>query len=308
MEFGKVPDPGKIDLSLPPDDPMTEDGLRHWRSAADQPLTIYVGGTNWGTKEWIGKLYPKKTKDKDLLVHYTRQFNTIELNALFYNLQPPSVIEKWAAMAPDHFRFCPKFLNTISHTRQLENVQPETGMFINHMRHFGKKLGPSFLQLSDRFAPERAPFLQNYVRHLPRDFRTCIELRHEDWYRPGRSPVIQETWNMFRDLGIGTVITDTSGRRDVLHMRLTAPLAFIRFVGNNGHPTDFLRMDDWALRLRQWIDRGLREIYFFIHSHNESHSPDLALYAVEQFNKICGAGLQPPILRNGGQPENLSLF
>lgn len=320
MEFGKVDDPGKIDFSLPPDDPLTDELFSRLVPGNQQPLRVYVGGTNWGTKDWVGTLYPKKTKEKDFLAHYTRQFNTIELNTLFYNLQSKSVIEKWALTAGDNFLFCPKFLNTISHTRQLENVRPETDAFIDHMQYFGTKLGPSFLQLSDSFVPERATVLQQYVRQLPRDFRVCVELRHEDWFgtggyaqapggrNPARTVAVRDTRQLLTDLGIGSVITDTSGRRDVLHMTLTAPFAFIRFVGNNGHPTDFARLDEWALRLKRWIDKGLREIYFFIHSHHELHSPELARYAVERFNRVCGTRLAPPVLSNGGQPENLSLF
>jgi hypothetical protein len=91
-------------------------------------------------------------------------------------------------------------------------------------------------------------------------------------------------------------------------MKLTAPRAFIRFVANNNHPTDRQRLDAWALRLRHWISKGLREVYFFVHSHNELHSPELAHYAIGRFNAECGAGLRLPQLANGGQPENLSLF
>ena len=310
MEFGKVSDAGNINFSMPDDDPST-DALFSRLIPDDQPVKIYVGGTNWGTKGWVGGLYPRKTKEKDFLAHYTRQFNTIELNALFYNVQPGEVIERWASVAGEQFRFCPKFSNTISHTLQLENAQRDTDLFIRQVEHFGKRLGPSFLQLSDRYGPDRAARLQHYLRQIPADFRFCLELRHEDWFRTGGMPgagAVQDTWELLRSLGIGAVITDTSGRRDVLHMILTAPLAFIRFVGNNLHPTDFTRIDAWAVRLKNWIGKGLREIYFFIHSHDELHSPELAHYAVERFNQVCGVGLRLPQLLNGGEPENLSLF
>lgn len=302
MDFGKLDDISSVDFSLPPDHRITDELFARLGDQPKGPLNIYVGCAKWGRKDWIGKLYPKGTKEKDFLEHYVRHFNSIELNALFYNLQPKSIIQKWASLAGGHFRFCPKFTDVISHRQQLENADRETGLFIDHMLQFGQKLGPAFLQLSDRFAPNRLDILQQYVRALPRDFKTCVELRHEDWF--GETEAAREINSLFRELGIGTVITDTSGRRDCLHMKLTAPFAFIRFVGNNLHPSDFVRIASWADRIKTWIDKGLREIYFFIHSHEELHAPELCRYAVEQFNKKCGAALKPVQLLN----KNLELF
>lgn len=310
MEFGKVTRVEDVGFLLPPDDPMTPELLKGIATATNEPVRLHVGCTQWGNKEWIGKIYPKGTKDKDFLASYVKQFNCIELNTLFYNLQPRSVIERWASIAGEGFRFCPKFSNTISHTKQLRNARQETDLFIDHVQHFGPTLGYSFLQLSDSFGPDRADVLLDYVRQLPRNFHVCVELRHESWYAgnaSSRLPGVQTVWTTFRELGVGAVITDTAGRRDCLHMKLTGPVAFIRFVGNNLHPTDFARIDAWADRLKTWIDQGLREIYFFLHSPHELYAPNLARYAVEQFNRICGTSLKPPQLISD-QPKNLTLF
>ncbi len=293
MEFGRLDDISQIDFSLPPDDGMTQKLFTGLKDKKKGQTKLYLGCAKWGRKDWIGKLYPKGTKEKDFLQHYTHHFNSIELNTLFYHLQPKNIIERWASLADKDFRFCPKFSNTISHILQLNNADQATDLFIDHMQHFGSRLGYSFLQLSDRFAPNRADLLHRYLQSLPRDFKTCVELRHEDWF--GRS---DEIFHIFSELGIGAVITDTSGRRDCLHMKLTAPVAFIRFVGNNLHPTDFTRIASWAERISTWMDKGLDEIYFFIHNHEEANSPELCRYAVEQFNEKCNAGLKPVNLLN----------
>ena len=250
MEFGKVQQPERVNFFLPPDDVTTEELLGDLEKEPKAALRLYVGATRWRIKEWVGSVYPKKTKEKDFLSQYVRQFNSIELNAMWYNLQPTDTIEKWAVLADDDFRFCPKFSNTISHELQLNNAEKDTDLFVDHMRHFGRKLGPSFLQLSDGFGPDRSSLLHAYLQRLPRDFPACVELRQESWFT---QPARQVTWDLFRELGIGTVITDTSGRRDVLHMRLTAPVAFIRFVSNSGHPTDTPRIDAWAERISSWV-------------------------------------------------------
>src|ERR1700759_4770073 len=134
MEFGKLKQIEGIDFSLPPDDPGNEQLWRQLQPVSRLPLQLFVGCARWGVKEWVGKVYPKGTKDKDFLSEYVKQFNCIELNSLFYGLQPKPVIEQWAATAGDGFRFCPKFSNTSSHERQLYQAETDTDLFIDHMR------------------------------------------------------------------------------------------------------------------------------------------------------------------------------
>ena len=309
MEFGKVRDIDNVDFTLPPDDPVTYRMWERRAGAPKQPLRVRVGGTEWGRAGWLGRVYPRGTRSKDFLTFYAKQFSTVEGNTLYYGLQAPATIERWASMAGDNFRFCPKFLETISHKQQLVNAAADTAAFIESVRHFGSHLGPSFLQLSEGFGPDRALVLQNYLRTLPGDFRACVELRHPDWFGRGSSAaVVRDSFELCRELGVGTVITDVAGRRDVLHMRLTTPVAFIRFVTNGLHPLDYSRADAWADRLAAWAARGLEEVYFFVHSPEEQTSPEMMAYVIGRFNERLGAGLTVPNLANGGQAETLSLF
>src|ERR1700722_9446012 len=124
-----------------------------------------------------------------------------------------------------------KVFQGISHFKQLQNTESETELFIQSIQGFNNKLGYSFLQLSEFFAPDKGDVLQKYLEQLPRDLKVCVELRHEDWFI--NSSIAHDTFDLFKQLKIGTVITDTAGRRDCLHMKLTAPVAFIRFVGYN---------------------------------------------------------------------------
>jgi uncharacterized protein YecE (DUF72 family) len=305
MEFGKVQHIDNIDLSLPPDDPVTDRLWRELATVAHKPLRVHVGGTEWGRASWVGRVYPRGTKSTQFLSHYARQFRTVELNTLFYGLPSSAVIQRWASMVGEAFRFCPKFPETISHRQQLVHAAADTAAFVAAVRSLGPKLGPAFLQLSEGFGPDRVAVLEQYVRELPRDFRVGVELRHPGWFGPAAPAAV---WDRFREWGVGTVITDVAGRRDVLHMRLTTPVAFVRFVSNGLHPADYRRADAWAERIRDWALKGLQEVYFFVHSPDEATSPEMMAYVIGRFNEKLGVELPVPSLANGGQAENLSLF
>jgi hypothetical protein len=72
MEFGKTENLDEIDFSLPPVPPLTLEVLRKEKSKGAKDAKIYCGCAKWGRKEWIGKLYPLGTKEKDFLQHYQK--------------------------------------------------------------------------------------------------------------------------------------------------------------------------------------------------------------------------------------------
>lgn len=294
MEFGRV-SPEELavtDFTLPPDSELTLSTLKATKNT--QPLQVHVGCAKWGRKEWIGQIYPPKTKDANFLDEYVKHFDCIELNATFYNVYSADTIAKWKAKAdsnPD-FKFCPKFSQSISHIRRLKNADDITTAFYEGIMAFGDKLGPLFLQLSDNYTPKSFPELKLYLEALPKDVLVFVELRHKEWFSVAENR--DKVFKVFHDLNIGAVITDATGRRDVVHMTLPTPHAFIRFVGNGLHPSDYERVDEWILRIKEWQTLGLQSVWFFMHQHDEQYSPKLADYVVVKLNKALGTDLQRP--------------
>ena len=74
MEFGKVSEEELdfIDFTLP-SEPLDNDVIL--RSTKNSKTDFYIGCAKWGRKDWIGKLYPKGTKEKDFLEYYAKLFN-----------------------------------------------------------------------------------------------------------------------------------------------------------------------------------------------------------------------------------------
>jgi len=297
MEFGRVPekDLDTLDFSLPKDPTANKLVLKKTNK---KPL-VYLGCAKWGRKEWIGKIYPKGTRDAQFLDQYVRHYNAIELNATHYKIYKPEEIAKWAAKASGrNFKFCPKITNSISHYSGFNNTDALTTAFLEGVLAFGQNLGPIFLQVSEKYHPKQRDKLFTYLQTLPGDLQFFVEVRHPEWYSD--EAVRKELFNILRELNIGAVITDTAGRRDVAHMELTIPKTFIRYVGNSLHATDYTRIDAWVQRMKYWLDNGLQELYFFMHMHDEAFSPELSVYLVDKMNETCGLNLQKPQFVQGG--------
>jgi len=293
MDFGKVTDNQikDVDFTLPKDGIQTSKTLSKGKPVKNPEF--YVGCAKWGRKEWLNMIYPSKTKEADFLDQYVKHFNSIELNAVFYSIPNAELIKKWKAKAEDNsnnsFIFCPKFSRTISHIKRLKDAEVPTDLFLASISEFGQFLGPCFLQLGDNFTPKSLPVLEEYLKYLPTDLAVFVELRHEGWFLEEANR--NQVFDMFAKLNKGAVITDASGRRDCVHMELTIPEIFIRFVGNGSahQDSDFARIDDWVVRIKQWLDKGLEKVYFFLHQHDEKDTPILADYTIKQFNKHLGS-------------------
>jgi uncharacterized protein YecE (DUF72 family) len=303
MEFGRVQEEllDSIEFKLP-EEPLWNKNFLSGK-AVKKPK-IYIGCAKWGRTEWIGKIYPPKTKEKDFLSHYVQHYNCIELNATHYKIYGPAGIKKWADQANNKdFMFCPKMYQGVTHRGSLKGKDFITSEFLRGIVEFGDKLGPVFIQVSDSFSPNRKDDLFDYLKSLPKDLVFFLEVRHPDWFAK------QERWQFMLEelkaLNMGAVITDTSGRRDCAHMHLTIPKAFVRYVGNSLHPTDYTRIDEWIEKIKYWLANGLEELYFFMHMHDETYSPELTVYMVDKLNVACNLQLAKPVFINNSTQSAL---
>ena len=290
MDFGKLPNIEGVDFALPPDHPDTS---RVLGGAAHPNPVAYVGCPVWATREWMGKWYPANATEKDFLYHYARQFNSIELNTTHYRIPDEATIARWRSAVPDGFAFCPKWPQQISHDAGLIGVESATRAFGEAISGLGDKLGVSFLQLAPTFSPRHAHVLRQFVEKLTLRVPLAVELRHADWFKP--SAEVDDTFAMLAANGVGMVMSDVAGRRDVLHMRLTTPVAVVRFVGNSLHPTDYRRVDDWIRRIEAWLAKGLQTVYFFVHQPDPNTlAPETCRYVAQSLNRHCGFNIQVP--------------
>jgi uncharacterized protein YecE (DUF72 family) len=293
MEFGRI-DTQQLratDFTLPQEPVWNKTVL----TGKKVKSAVYLGCAKWGRKEWVGKLYPPKTKERDFLQHYVEHYNSIELNATHYKIYGPTGIERWDRLAGNkEFKFCPKMYQGITHRGSLKGKDFLTTEFLRGVLAFGNHLGPSFIQLSESFGPGRREEIFTFLRSLPVDLQFFVEIRHPEWFR--NEALFRELLSTLLSLNMGIVITDTAGRRDCCHMHLTIPKTFIRFVGNSLDPTDYTRCDDWVKRIKYWLGAGIQELYFFMHMHDEAYSPELTHYLTKKLNTVCKLDLPVPVL------------
>lgn len=297
MKFGKVDNPQDIDFTLPKDHPDTLKVLKTEARREKLP-EIYVGCAKWNKTDLKG-FYPKGTKDE--LTYYSRAFNSIELNATFYYSPLKEQVLKWKEKTPDTFKFFPKIPQNISHFKRLSGAQEQTQAFCENIRAFQDQLGMVFLQMNGNFKSNNFSVLEQYIYNFPADIPLAIEVRSNDWLYDNMG---DKYYELLRKNGITNIITDTAAYRDLMHMRLTTPIAFIRYVGAN-HASDYKRLDDWLDRLEHWINGGIHKIYFFIHQNMEEASPLLSAYFIKKLNKRFDFNLHIPT--SSDQFSNLSL-
>lgn len=295
MKFGSVANPGDMDFSLPKDHPDTSKTLLTYKGKGKPE--IYVGCAKWNRQD-LKNFYPRGTKDE--LEYYSSQFNAIELNATFYNIYTPEQIADWHDKVPDNFMFFPKVNQYISHMKWLSDIKTKTDDFIDSIVHFKEKLGTTFLQLRDNFAPKFFNRVADFIEYWPGGIPLAIEFRHTNWFNDEK--VAGELYQLLEENDVANVLVDTAGRRDLMHMRLTNNEAFVRYVGAN-HPTDYTRLDDWVERLKLWLDQGLDNIHFFIHQNEEKASPLLSAYFIRKLNGEIGTELKIPKTPSKDQKE-----
>src|SRR5215210_1237333 len=164
MEFGRVPENelDGVNFSLLSEPPMNKKVLS---GKKNKDAKVYMGCAKWGRPEWVGKIYPPKTKEKDFLQHYVEHYNSIELNATHYKVYGANGIEKWKQKADGKdFLFCPKMYKGITHFGKLTGKDFITNEFLRGIMAFREHLGPMFIQVSDAYSPKRKDELFEFLK------------------------------------------------------------------------------------------------------------------------------------------------
>lgn len=255
MDFGAVSDPTRLDLSVPPLDPTW---AARW-PAFEGPPRVHTGAPLWADKRWVGTFYPDDLPQRGWLVHYAARFSAIEHNGTFHALPGATQLAAWKAALPPGFRFCPKVPRSISHAGDWRADAPRFGEAV---RQLGDHLGPLLFQVPPEVGPEHLPEIGARVAALGASLPVAVEVRHPGFFPRGRVLPAFAEW--IARANLTAVVTDTPGRRDVVHATLPTPRLFLRLRLADHPAIDATRVQAWADRVSTWP--GLQEAWMFLHT------------------------------------------
>jgi len=211
-------------------------------------MQISIGCTGWGYDGWQGPFYPKNLSKSDFLRHYSGIFDITEVNSTFYATPNHTIVKKWHAETPNHFKFTAKLPQIITHENRLANLSPHLEQFIQSMKPLGTKFLLNIVQLPPSLSFEEAkPKLEALSSYLPEN-NYAIEGRHQTWFSDSAIKYLT-------DKKICLVWGDVAGIQNPAP--LTSDFVYLRLIGDRSiQEKNFGKLQkDRTEQIKSWIDK-----------------------------------------------------
>jgi uncharacterized protein YecE (DUF72 family) len=225
---------------------------------------LRVGTSGFSYPKWRGAFYPADLDGDDMLAFYAKRFSAVEINNTFYRMPKAAVLEGWAAVVPEDFRFVLKASRRITHQSRLRDVGSDLQYLYAQARALGPRLGGVLYQLPP-FVRLDLELLASFCAALPADARAVIEFRHASWFT-------DDVFSLLRGANVGLCVADAGDGAPA------APLVDIL-----GHGYVRLRRPEYSteelLDWRQRITSLWPSAYVFFMHEDDGEAPALA----EQF-------------------------
>ena len=146
-------------------------------------MRLIAGASGYSFKEWIGTFYPQGMKTGGMLAHYSARLPTVEINNTFYRMPGKAMLENWAAIAPEGFRFAIKASRRITHLARLkvDSAADSVAYLYANLAVLGSKRGPVLFQLPPLLKKDAAR-LRDFLQLLPQGHQAAFEFRSETWF------------------------------------------------------------------------------------------------------------------------------
>ena len=117
---------------------------------------IFIGTSGWSYKSWRGPFFPAEVMIKHHLQFYATQFETTELNGVFYRTPTLAAVRGWRDSTPDDFVFAWKASKFITLWKRLNDTSVNSlELMESRLRLLGRKAGPVLFQLPPQFEKNR---------------------------------------------------------------------------------------------------------------------------------------------------------
>lgn len=221
---------------------------------------LLAGASGYSFKEWKGVFYPERIDGDEMLPFYAARLPTVEINNTFYRMPRTSMLEHWAAITPDTFRFAIKASRRITHLARMKAEAADSVDYLyRNLAALGRKRGPVLFQLPPNLKKD-LPRLADFLKMLPAGHQAAFEFRNDTWFA-------DDVYDALRGAGAALVLSE---RED------NAPPPLVETTG-----WGYLRLrlevysdDDLA----QWAQRLLATGWGAIHAYF-MHEPTAPEYA-----------------------------
>ncbi|HEX8411478.1 MAG TPA: DUF72 domain-containing protein [Thermoanaerobaculia bacterium] len=226
---------------------------------------IRIGTSGYHYKHWLGTYYPEGMKANQMLAHYLRDFDTVELNNTFYQLPNESTFDAWRDNTPRDFLYAVKGSRFITHMIKLKDAQRGLTNFMPRAERLGPKLGPILWQLPPHWKVN-VERLEEFLSLLPEKHRYTFELRNATW-------MTDEVLEVLKKHNAAFCIYELAGYQSPIE--ITADWTYIRLHG----PTSFKyqgsysdeQLAEWADRIRAW-SRKMKAIYVYFDNDDSAYA------------------------------------
>jgi uncharacterized protein YecE (DUF72 family) len=242
----------------------------------------------WAHTAWQGRFLPPDLTRREQLPAYASWCTAVEGNTTFYGVPSTATIERWAAEAPEHFRFVFKLPRTITHELRLRDCTTEVRGFLAAVEPLGARAETLAIQLPASFGPGEIDSLERFLRRLPATHRYGVEVRHPDFF-VGDGPARRSLERVLLDHGTEWIGFDTTtlfsapptsdAERDGWDKKPRLPRRtealtdqpIVRYVGRDDVDATVGGWQLWVPILADWVREG-RTPTFFLHTPDNDES------------------------------------
>jgi uncharacterized protein YecE (DUF72 family) len=245
----------------------------------------------WSHALWQGRYLPAGLSARDRLRAYATWCNAVEGNTTFYATPEAGTARSWAGQTAEDFRFILKLPKTVTHERRLGDVAEPMRAFLAAIGPLGPRVHALWIQLPPSFSPGDLGALAGFLRRLPPQYRSCVEVRHRAFFEDPRWE--RELEAILGDAGAEWVTFDTTalfaspptsdaereawGKKPRLPRRSRALTShpIVRYIGRDDPARTVEGWQPWADTVAGWLREG-RSPTVFIHTPDNVEAPGLA--------------------------------
>ena len=241
---------------------------------------IRIGTSGYHYKHWLERYYPAGTKASEMLAHYARDFDTVELNNTFYQLPSEETFDAWRRNTPRDFLYAVKGSRFITHMIKLKDPLRGLTNFLPRAERLDGKLGPIFWQLPPgwKVNVER---LEEFLSLLPPKHDYTFELRNETWMTDAVLEVLRRHNAAFCIYELAGYTSPIEITADWTYIRLHGPTAF-KYQGSYSDA----QLAMWAERIRGW-SRKMKGIYVYFDNDDRAYAVKNALTLKKMLGRLA---------------------